>query len=242
MITYGSSQRSRRICSVVRPSSLICQIENASVPAVCSRCEAKAAASAPPASSSLTALDTASGLTSEISSASPSVSGPFFPFTIAIAFPCIYSLCAAARISVSTAASAVTGPVSFPDSCITVLCGSAARSASASAERGIMDAAIRLIPRNPASNSLNLFIYPCASFFVLIYTLSQFHSVCHRRQRPPSEDGGLINQCFDQWMIRYRMTDTIVLVSPIAASNGISFMRSPMDRLTAPPVAWKKEP
>ena len=43
-------------------------------------------------------------------------------------------------------------------------------------------------------------------------------------------------------MIRYIATDTIVLVSPIAASKGISFIRSPMDRLTAPPVAWKKEP
>ena len=38
------------------------------------------------------------------------------------------------------------------------------------------------------------------------------------------------------------ITDTIVLVSPMAASNGISFMRLPMDMLTAPPVAWKKEP
>ena len=172
MITYGSSQRSRRISSVVRSVSLICQIEKLSVAAVCSRCEAKTAASAPPASSSLTALDTASGLTSEISSASPSVSGPFFPFTIAIAFPCMYSLCAAVRISVSTAASAVTGPASFPNSCITVLCGLTAYAFAASAERGIMDAAIRLIPRKPASNSLNLFIYPCFSFFVLICTRS----------------------------------------------------------------------
>ena len=159
----------------MRPASLICQIENLPAPAVCSRCEAKAAASAPPASSSLTALDTASELTSEISSASPSVSGPFFPFTIAIAFPCIYSLCATARISVSTAASAVTGPASFPDSCISVLCGSTAHSASASAERGIMDAAVRLIPRRPASNLLYLFILPCASVsfhvFIIVFLI-----------------------------------------------------------------------
>ena len=38
------------------------------------------------------------------------------------------------------------------------------------------------------------------------------------------------------------ITETMVLVIPIAASKGISFMRSLMDRLTAPPVAWKKEP
>ena len=38
------------------------------------------------------------------------------------------------------------------------------------------------------------------------------------------------------------MTDTIVLVRPIIASNGISFILSEMLMLTAPPVAWKKEP
>ena len=38
------------------------------------------------------------------------------------------------------------------------------------------------------------------------------------------------------------ITEAMVLVIPIAASKGISFIRSLMDRLTAPPVAWKKEP
>ena len=38
------------------------------------------------------------------------------------------------------------------------------------------------------------------------------------------------------------MTDTIVLVRPISASYGISFILPEMLMFTAPPVAWKKEP
>lgn len=42
--------------------------------------------------------------------------------------------------------------------------------------------------------------------------------------------------------IRNRTTETMVLVRPTQASKGMSFIRSPMLRLTEPPVAWKKEP
>lgn len=42
--------------------------------------------------------------------------------------------------------------------------------------------------------------------------------------------------------MRYIMTAAAVEVRPMQASKGMSFMRSLMDMLTAPPVAWKKEP
>ena len=44
------------------------------------------------------------------------------------------------------------------------------------------------------------------------------------------------------YQIRKITTETMVLVSPMQASKGISFIRSPMLMFTAPPVAWKKEP
>ena len=42
--------------------------------------------------------------------------------------------------------------------------------------------------------------------------------------------------------MRYRITESTVLVRPMIASKGMSCMRSLMERFTAPPVAWKKEP